>query len=167
MAGWLFGFALGGVTGIFLNIIPMDYFLQDTYWVVGHFHFVVIGGTVTTFFGALYYMFPYVFRRYYNNKIAIAHFVFWVTGFTLTFGSQLVLGLLAMPRRYYAYVGFDQWTMWNQIATVGAYFMATAGILFAFNVFYYMFKGKKVENLNDPFGIGENGLSPHLITTEA
>ena len=164
MAGWLFGFALGGVTGIFLNIIPMDYFLQDTYWVVGHFHFVVIGGTVTTFFGALYYMFPYVFRRMYNKKIAVAHFFFWVLGYTMTFGSQLILGLEAMPRRYYAYPPIADWVTFNRIATLGAYSMGLAGILFAFNCLYYMFKGEPVKNLKDPFGIGEDGISPHLIS---
>jgi cytochrome c oxidase subunit 1 len=166
MAGWLFGFTLGGVTGIFLNIIPMDYFLQDTYWVVGHFHFVVIGGTVTTFFGALYYMFPHVFRKMYSHRIAVAHFIFWILGYTLTFGSQLILGLLAMPRRYYAYPNFPQWVLWNQVATIGAYSMAIAGILFAFNMLYYMFKGRKVVDVEDPFGIGENGISPHLIAAE-
>ena len=163
MTGWLFGFGLGGITGIFLNIIPMDYFLQDTYWVVGHFHFVVIGGTVTTFFGALYYMFPHVFRRMYNRKIAVAHFIFWVVGYTMTFGSQLILGLEAMPRRYYAYPPIADWVTFNRIATLGAYSMGIAGILFAFNMLYYMFKGEKVKNLEDPFEIGEHGISPHPI----
>ncbi|MFW9998395.1 MAG: cbb3-type cytochrome c oxidase subunit I, partial [Candidatus Odinarchaeota archaeon] len=154
--GFIIGFLIGGITGVFLNIIPFDVVTQDTYFVVGHFHYIVIGGAVSTLFGAMYYMLPKWTGKMYSRKTAILHWLAWTPGFILTFGSMLILGILGMPRRYYDYSNFgnvDVLTFWNQLATIGALLQAIAFALFVFNIVYTLWRGKPAGD--DPFGIGE------------
>ncbi|MHA2333614.1 MAG: cbb3-type cytochrome c oxidase subunit I, partial [Candidatus Hodarchaeales archaeon] len=154
--GFIIGFLIGGITGVFVNIVPFDIVVHDTYYVVGHFHYIIIGGAISTIFGAMYYMFPKWTNKMYSKKTAIIHFFVWTAGFILSFGSMLILGLLGMPRRYYDYSNFgnvDVLTFWNQMATLGMVLMGIAFVIFMLNIIYGFLRGKPAGE--DPFGIGE------------
>ena len=99
---FVIGFTLGGITGIFNNIVPFDLIAHDTYWVVGHFHLIIVGGAVSGFLASVYYLFPYITGKMYNRAAALLHWILWVIGFILVFGTMHVLGYLGMPRRYYS-----------------------------------------------------------------
>ena len=155
---FIFGFVIGGLMGVMLNIVPIDIQFQDTYFVVSHFHYIVIGGTVSIVMGAIYYILPYHIGRMYNKKLALWHFALWVVGFTLTFGSMMILGTLGMPRRYFDWSGLQNanWmSLFNFLATVGAFLMAIAFLIFLYNLFWTFRNGPKVADPNDPFELGD------------
>ncbi len=152
--GFLVGFLFGGLTGVMLNVVPYDIMVHDTYWVVGHFHFIVIGGAVSALFGMLYYLFPRVTGKMYDRKLALWHFGFWFAGFIITFSAFSVLGALGMPRRYFDYPFDPSLQIWHQIATIGALLQAVAVIIWVVNIFKSIFQGEPVENPDDPFNLG-------------
>jgi cytochrome c oxidase subunit 1 len=162
------GFALGGFSGVLVNVVVLDLVFQDTYFVVGHFHYVVIGGTVSAIFGTIYYLLPDMTGKMYNRKIANWHFITWTVGFILTFGAMIILGMLGMPRRYFDYSNLgnlDAMTILNQLATIGAILMAVAFLLFLYNVFWTVTKGPEAGD--DPFGLGDTDMAPpteHIVT---
>ncbi len=145
---FVLGFVLGGVTGVMVNTIPLDLVFHDTYFVVGHFHFIIIGGALSAVSGAIYFIYPDMTGRMYNRKLAYAHYIFWVIGYILTFGSMNVLGALGMPRRYYDYSvlsilpNYDMIILFNRIATIGAFMQGIAFTIFVFNFIYSAFKGE-------------------------
>jgi cytochrome c oxidase subunit 1 len=157
------GFTLGGFTGVFVNIVPIDLVFHDTYFVVSHFHYVVIGGTVSAVFGGIYYLLPHMTGRMYNKRVAYWHFITWTVGFIVAFGAMAFLGMLGMPRRYYDYATLQNAGLietLHQIATIGAFLMAIAFLLFLYNVYWTAKKGP-VADKEDPFGLGDGlGLSP-------
>ena len=142
-------FLLAGLTGVMLNVVPMDIILHDTYWVVGHFHFMVFGGTVSAVFGAFYYYFPYVTGRKLNEWMGWAHYWFNTVGLFLTFTSMVISGFLGQDRRYYRPPG--EYLMWNQIATFGAVLIGIASIFFFVNVGLTMLK--RPTAIDDPWGL--------------
>ncbi len=143
-------FTIGGITGEFLNDLPLDYVLQDTYWVVGHFHFVVASSILTALFGAFYYYFPDMTGRMYHRNAAKLHFWFWIIGSFVAFTGFTMLGLMGMPRRYFTYPGKFQY--WHQVSTVGAFMMGIAFVFFIVSMGYGATRGTKVENKENPFG---------------
>ena len=134
-------FVLGGLTGVMLASVPLDLQLHDTFFVVAHFHYVLIGGAVFPLFGAIYYWFPKFTGRMLNEKAGIANFIFLFIGFNLVFFPMHILGLDGMPRRIYTYVPETGWGNLNMLATIGAFVMAIAVIVFVSNVVYSIYKG--------------------------
>jgi cytochrome c oxidase subunit I len=112
-------FAIGGLTGIFLGTLSTDVHLTDTYFVVAHFHYVMMGSTVTAFIGGLHYWWPKMTGRMYNEKMAKIAAVLWFIGFNTTFLPQFVMGSQGMPRRYYNYL--DQFQPFHAFSTVGSW----------------------------------------------
>jgi cytochrome c oxidase subunit 1 len=114
-------FAIGGLTGIFLGTLATDVHLTDTYFVVAHFHYVMMGGTVTAFIGGLHYWWPKMTGRMYSEKWARVGCILWNVGFNMTFLTQFFLGSKGMPRRYYNYL--DQFQPLHAFSTVGSWIL--------------------------------------------
>jgi cytochrome c oxidase subunit 1 len=128
--GFLYLFLLGGITGIIVASPPLDYQLQDTYFVVAHFHNTLIGGSVFAIFAGLYYWFPKMTGRRLSEALGRIQFGLWVIGFTLTFLPQYQLGLLGMPRRVADYASAAGWTELNVASTAGAILLGIGTIPF-------------------------------------
>ncbi len=142
--GFVIGFVLGGISGVMVNTIPIDVVYQDTYFVVGHFHFIIIGGAVSTIMGALYMLYPNVTGKMYNKKIAIWQWIIWMPSFILTFMGMNIVGAYGMPRRYVGYEGLpyqSELTFWHRVTTIGAYGQAIAFTLMFINFVYSAIKG--------------------------
>ena len=123
---FIFLFSIGGLTGLFLGALSVDIHLHDTYFVVAHFHYVMVGGTLVAFLGGLHHWWPKMFGRMYSEFWGrIACFIIFV-GFNLTFMPQFVMGSRGMPRRYYDYI--PEFTIFHQMSTIGA-FVLLAGFL--------------------------------------
>jgi cytochrome c oxidase subunit 1 len=121
--GFLYLFLLGGITGIIVASPALDFHLQDTYFVVAHFHNTLIGGSVFAIFAAIYYWFPKMTGRRLSERLGQIQFVLWVVGFTMTFLPQYELGLMGMPRRIADYGTSTGWADLNLISTIGAAIM--------------------------------------------
>ncbi len=131
--GFFFLFLVGGLTGIVLATIALDVHLHDTYYVVAHFHFVMVGGMVMAFLGGLHYWWPKMFGVMYNETLAkIACFLIFV-GFNVTFLPQFVMGSQGMPRRYFNYI--EQFQTFHQVSTIGSFML---GIGFLLVVYYFI-----------------------------
>jgi cytochrome c oxidase subunit 1 len=139
---FLFQFLCAGLTGVMLAVVPFDWQLSDSYFVVAHFHFVLIGGIVFNIFAALYYWFPKATGRMLSEKLGRWHFWLLVIGFNLTFVTLHVAGILGMPRRIYTYPADRGWDLWNLIATLGVPMQAVAVLLFLINVIISLRQGK-------------------------
>jgi cytochrome c oxidase subunit 1 len=138
---FLFLFTIGGLTGIMVGVLALDIHLHDTYFVVGHFHYVMMGGMVMALLGGVHYWWPKMTGRMYNEtagKIAVA-LIF--VGFNLTFFSQLILGSQGMPRRYYDYL--EQFTALHQVSTVGSWILAAGLFLVMGYGLYSLVWGEK------------------------
>jgi cytochrome c oxidase subunit 1 len=118
--GFLYLFLLGGITGIVVASPALDFHLQDTYFVVAHFHNTLIGGSVFAIFAALYYWFPKMAGRRLSERLGRLQFALMFVGFLLTFLPQYQLGLLGMPRRIADYSAANGWTELNVLSTIGA-----------------------------------------------
>ena len=139
---FLFLFGIGGLTGLFLGTLSTDIHLHDTYFIVAHFHFVMVGGTLTSLLGGLYHWWPKMFGRMYNDFLGRVGCFLVFAGFNLTFFPQFVMGARGMPRRYARYD--PEFQIFHQMSTVGA-FVLGIGILLAFGVLVYaVFKGRKI-----------------------
>jgi cytochrome c oxidase subunit I len=141
-------FLLGGLTGPPSALVPTSVHLHDTHFVVAHFHMTIFGGYVFAFFGALYYWFPKVTGRMYNERLGLLHFGLMFPGFTIFTISLARIGILGMRRRIYDYDptwGFDMNTFerWNLLATIGAYMVAIGGILMVGNFLFNAAYGRK------------------------
>lgn len=132
--GFLAQFVVGGITGVMLAAVPVDWQVHDTYYVVGHFHYTLFGGAMFGFFAGMYYWWPKMFGRLLDDRLGKLHFWLTFIGFNLTFFPMHVLGLLGMPRRVYTYAPGQGWDIWNLIATIGAYILGVAGLVFLYNV---------------------------------
>jgi len=140
--GFLLQFLIAGLTGIMLAVAPFDWQLHDTYFVVAHFHFTLIGGLVFGLLAGMYYWFPKVSGRMYNERFGKLSFWLMVIGFNMTFIPLHFAGMLGMPRRIYTYYPGRGWEMYNLIASIGVLFQIAAIGLFAWNVVYSAFKGE-------------------------
>ena len=147
--GFLSMFLIGGLTGIMLASSPFDYQLTDTYFVVGHFHWVLIGGTLFGTFAGLHYWYPKVTGRMLSERLASWQFWLLYIGFFLTFGPMHLAGMLGMPRRIFTYEPDRGWELWNQLATLGALIQAPSYLIFALNVVLSLRYGRVAGN--DPW----------------
>ena len=120
ITGFIFTFVLGGLTGVMQAAVPLDLQVHDTFFVVAHFHYVLIGGAVFPLIGALYFWFPKMTGRMMNEKLGQVNFWLFFIGFHLTFFPMHQLGLNGMPRRVYTYLPETGWARLNLIATCGA-----------------------------------------------
>jgi cytochrome c oxidase subunit 1 len=127
-AGFLALFLIGGISGVFLAVFPVDWQLNETYFVVAHLHFVLVGGSVFTIFAAIYYWFPKITGRMLDERLGKLSFYLMFFGFLATFLIQHVIGLDGMPRRVYEYANVGHLALYNQISTVGSFILA-AGVL--------------------------------------
>src|SRR5205085_10920646 len=131
--GFLTLFVVGGVTGVMFAIVPFDWQVTDSYFVVAHFHYVLIGGAVFPIFGGLHYWFPKMSGRMLNERMALLTFVVMFVGFNLAFFPMHLSGLLGMPRRVYTYQPGLGWDGLNLLSTIGAYVLGLGILAFMVN----------------------------------
>jgi cytochrome c oxidase subunit 1 len=139
---FLFQFLCAGLTGIMLAVVPFDWQLTDSYFVVAHFHFMLVGAIVFNIFAALYYWFPKATGRMLSETLGRWHFWLLVVGFNLTFVTLHFAGILGMPRRIYTYPADRGWELVNLVATLGVPLQAAAVLLFLINVVISLRQGK-------------------------
>jgi cytochrome c oxidase subunit 1 len=147
--GFLFQFLAAGLTGIMLGASPFDWQLGGSYFVVAHFHYVIVGGILFALFGAFYYWFPKMSGKMYNETLGKWHFWLFLIGFHLTFDFMHIPGLLGMPRRIYTYEPGRGWEIWNVICTIGVFFQIVGTLVFVGNLLWSLLKGKTAGN--DPW----------------
>ncbi len=138
---FLFQFLVAGLTGIMLSSSPFDWQLSGSYFVVAHFHYVLVGAILFTIFAAFYYWFPKMSGRMLNETLGKWHFWLFLIGFHLTFDFMHVPGMLGMPRRIYTYELDRGWGVWNLIISVGAVFQVLGIGCFVYNLLRSYFKG--------------------------
>jgi cytochrome c oxidase subunit 1 len=160
--GFVSNFIIGGVTGVFLASIPVDLVLHDTYYVVGHFHYIIFGAIGFSAFIGIYYWFPLVTGRMYQKTLGKWHFWLSMVGTNLTFFAMILLGYGGMPRRYATYDGIlpnllSYFTDLHQIATLGAVIMAVGQVIWLWNMIQSYFEGPVVED-GDPWDLKERGM---------
>jgi cytochrome c oxidase subunit I len=140
--GFLSMFLIGGLTGIMLASAPWNFQLTDSYFVVGHFHFVLIGGTLFGTFAGIHYWFPKVTGRMLSERLARWQFWLLYIGFIVTFVPMHISGILGMPRRVYTYDADRGWAFWNQLTTLGALIQVPSFLIFLYNVVWSLRRGK-------------------------
>jgi cytochrome c oxidase subunit 1 len=140
--GFLSMFLIGGINGAFSAAVPVDFALQDTYWVVAHLHYVLFGGSVFGVMAGLYYWFPKMTGRRLNESLGKVQFVLMFIGFNLTFFPMHQLGLAGMPRRIADYASTAGWNDLNLLATVGGFLIASSMIPLLWNVFISLRAGE-------------------------
>ncbi|MCC3357608.1 cytochrome c oxidase subunit I [Bacillus sp. REN16] len=145
-------FIMGGVTGVMLGSAPADYQYHDTYFVVAHFHYVIVGGVVLAVFAATHYWWPKMFGKILNETLGKITFWLFLIGFHLTFFIQHFLGLMGMPRRVFTFLPNHGWELGNLISSVGAAFMALGVLVLLYNVVVTSIKGEYVSG--DAWGDG-------------
>jgi cytochrome c oxidase subunit 1 len=128
--GFLSVFTIGGLSGIYLAAFPIDWQVQDTYFVVAHFHYVLFGGSIFAILGGLWYWWPKIFGRFLSERLGKWTFGLAFVGFNLTFFPQHLLGLLGMPRRIYTYRDDGLWEAYNLVSTIGSYVMGLGMLCF-------------------------------------
>jgi cytochrome c oxidase subunit I len=140
--GFIAIFIIGGITGIFLAVFPVDWQLNDTYFVVAHFHYVLMGGAVFTVFAGVYYWYPKITGRLLSESLGKASFWTMFIGFNATFFVQHALGLSGMPRRIYTYQPGLGWSTYNLISTIGSYILGVGVLLTIINIYRSLTKGQ-------------------------
>jgi len=142
-------FVMGGVTGVMLAAPAADFQYHDSYFVIAHFHYVLVGGLIMSIFAASYYWWPKMFGRMLNEKLGKVHFWTFFIGFHLTFFPQHFLGLMGMPRRVFTFEKNAGLDVGNLISTIGAFLMGVGVIVFVINIL--ITNSKKRNAVNDPW----------------
>jgi cytochrome c oxidase subunit I len=139
---FLFQFLIAGLTGIMLGSAPFNWQLSNSYFVVAHFHYVIVGAILFALFGGFYYWFPKMSGKMYDETLGKLHFLLFFIGFHLTFDSMHIPGILGMPRRIYTYEPGRGWDTWNLVTTIGVAFQAAGILVFVYNLARSYFKGQ-------------------------
>jgi cytochrome c oxidase subunit 1 len=147
---FIFLFGIGGLTGLFLGALSTDVHLHDTYFVVAHFHYTMMGGTLIAFMGGLHYWWPKITGRMYSEWWGrIACLVVFI-GFNATFFTQFVMGSQGMPRRYYNYL--PQYQPYHVLSTMGSYLLGAGMLMVAVYLVHSLFRGRRAAA--NPWGGG-------------
>src|SRR5258708_22930584 len=146
--GFLFQFLIAGLTGILQAAAPFDWQLSLSYFVVAHFHYVIVGGILFALFAAFYYWYPKMTGRMLSERLGKWHFWLFLIGFHMTFDVMHIPGVLGMPRRIYTYEPGRGWDTLNFIITIGAFIQGIAILLFVWNLIISYCSGATA--VNDP-----------------
>ena len=140
--GFFFIFVIGGLTGVMMASVPLDLQIHDTFFIVAHFHYVLIGGAVFPLLGGLYYWYPKMFGRMLNDTVGTIGFWVLFIGFNMTFFPMHIVGLMGMPRRIYTYPPELGWGGLNMLATLGAGLIAVSLTLYLINILVSLRSGR-------------------------
>ncbi|MEZ4570019.1 MAG: cytochrome c oxidase subunit I [Thermomicrobiales bacterium] len=140
--GFLFTFIIGGLTGVMFPMIGFDQQVTDTYFVVAHFHYTLIGGAIFPIFAGFYYWLPKMTGKLMNRALGHANFWLLFIGFNLTFFPMHIVGLMGMPRRNYTYDEGFGWAIYNLLSTIGAFILALSIAVFILNLLYSRANGE-------------------------
>ncbi len=143
--GFFVLFILGGITGVMIASVSFDIQVHDTYFIVAHFHYVLLGGVVFPIFAGLYWWFPKIFGPMLGERLGRWHFWLFTVGFNLTFFPMHILGFQGMPRRVYTYLPELEWSPLNLLATFGVFFMVAGMSVFIVNVALTLARGRNAE----------------------
>jgi cytochrome c oxidase subunit I+III len=150
--GFIFTFVIGGISGVMVASVPFDSQAHDTYFVVAHLHYVLIGGAVFPLLGAIYYWFPKITGRMMSELMGQWNFWLTIIGFNVTFFPMHLSGLFGMPRRVYTYLPGLGWDIFNFISTIGVFILTVGILLFILNVIYGLIRGEPAGD--NPWGSG-------------
>ncbi|MBX3386860.1 MAG: cbb3-type cytochrome c oxidase subunit I [Phycisphaeraceae bacterium] len=140
---FLFLFSIGGLTGLFLGALATDLHLHDTYFIVAHFHYVMMGGTIIAFVGGIHFWWPKMFGKMYNENWAKVGWLLVFVGFNLTFFPQFIMGSQGMPRRYANYV--EEFQIYHQLSTVGSWVLALGFVIHLLTFIHSLVAGPKAD----------------------
>jgi cytochrome c oxidase subunit I len=141
--GFLTMFVIGGISGVYSAVVPVDYQLHDTYFVVAHIHYVLFGGSVFGAFAGFYYWFPKITGRLYSESLASWHFWLGLIGYNMTFFPMHILGVQGMQRRISTYPVETGFLTWNVVETLGAYLLGFSILIFFWNVWVSWGRGPR------------------------
>ncbi|HLJ78658.1 MAG TPA: cytochrome c oxidase subunit I [Acidobacteriaceae bacterium] len=146
---FLFQFLIAGLTGIMLSVAPWNWQLHNSYFVIAHFHYVLVGAIVFCIFAGIYYWYPKAIGRMLDETLAKWHFWLFLIGFHVTFDTMHFAGFLGMPRSIYTYEADRGWGTLNMIVSIGGFIQAIAVLIFAYNLIHSYFRGRIAGN--DPW----------------
>jgi cytochrome c oxidase subunit 1 len=147
--GFITMFIIGGLSGVMLATVPVNWQVHDTYFVVAHLHYVLFGGSVFGMFGAFYYWLPKMTGWKLSERLGVVHFWIMLAGFNLAFFPMHIVGLLGMPRRIYTYAGGQGWDTLNLLSTIGAFLIALSVLVFMIN--FVVSAAKRATAGDDPW----------------
>ena len=152
--GFMLNFLIGGITGVMVASPPLDYHVEDSYFLVAHFHYTLGGGSMFAIFAALYFWFPKIWGVKLGEGLGRLHFALMFVGFNLAFFPMFFLGIMGMPRRVYTYPAQEGWAPLNLASSIGVALITIATAVLVWNVIVSM--RKKVPLPDDPWGAGNS-----------